>query len=100
MVELASELGCNIGSFPTSYLGLPLGARHKALGVWDSIEERYRKRLAAWKTQYISKGGRITLIRSTLSSFLIYHLSVPYASESVRQTRKDSKAVSLDGEHP
>ena len=76
MVELASELGCNIGSFPTSYLGLPLGAKHKAFGVWDSIEERYRKRLAAWKTQYISKGGRITLIRSTLSSLPIYHLSL------------------------
>ena len=76
LVELTSELGCNIGSFPTSYLGLPLGAKHKALGVWDSIEERYWKRLAAWKTQYISKGGRITLIRSTLSSLPIYHLSL------------------------
>ena len=76
IVELASELGCNIGSFPTSYLNLPLGAKHKALGVWDSIEERYRKRLAAWKTQYISKGGRITLIRGTLSSLPIYHLSL------------------------
>ena len=26
--ELASELGCKIGSLPTSYLGLPLGAKH------------------------------------------------------------------------
>ena len=76
LVELASELGCKIGSLPTSYLGLPLGAKHKALGVWDSIEERYRKKLAAWKTQYISKGGRITLIRSTLSSLPIYYLSL------------------------
>ena len=33
LVELASKLGCKIGSFPTSYLGLPLGAKHKALGV-------------------------------------------------------------------
>ena len=24
LAELASELGCKIGSFPTSYLGLPL----------------------------------------------------------------------------
>ena len=31
--ELASELGCKVGSLPTSYLGLPLGANHKALGV-------------------------------------------------------------------
>ena len=46
-VELALESGCKIGSLPTSYLGLPLGAKHKALGVWDSIEERFRKRLAS-----------------------------------------------------
>ena len=76
LAEMASELGCKIESLPTSYLGLPLGAKHKAIGVWDSIEERYRKRLAAWKTQYISKGGRITLIRSTLSSLPIYYLSL------------------------
>ena len=31
--ELASELGCKVGSLPTSYLGLPLSAKHKAPGV-------------------------------------------------------------------
>ena len=45
--ELALELGCGIGSLPTSYLGLPLGAPHKAIGVWDSVEERLQKRLAS-----------------------------------------------------
>ena len=36
---LAFELGCNIGSLPIEYLGLPLG-------VWDGVEERFRRRLA------------------------------------------------------
>ena len=76
VVDLASELGCKIGSLPTSYLGLPLGAKHKSLGVWDSIEERFKKRLASWKAQYISKGGRITLIHSILSNLPIYYLSL------------------------
>ena len=31
--ELAAELGCGIGSLPSSYLSLPLGANHKAVGV-------------------------------------------------------------------
>ena len=39
---LATELGCRVGSLPSVYLGLPLGAPHRALGVWDSIEERFR----------------------------------------------------------
>ena len=74
--ELALELVCEVGSLPTSYLGLPLGAKHKTLGVWDSVEERFRKRLASWKIQYISKGERLTLIPSTLSNLPIYYRSL------------------------
>ncbi|RVW30368.1 hypothetical protein CK203_097914 [Vitis vinifera] len=46
---LASELGCKVGSLPSTYLGLPLGAPHKSVVVWDGVEERMRKRLALWK---------------------------------------------------
>ncbi|RVW95977.1 hypothetical protein CK203_027617 [Vitis vinifera] len=53
---LASELGCKVGSLPSTYLGLPLGAPHKSVAVWDGVEERMRKRLALWKMQFISKG--------------------------------------------
>ena len=63
--ELAVELGCGVGSIPTLYLGLPLRAPHKVVGIWDSIEERFQKRLASWKRRNISKGGKLTLIRST-----------------------------------
>lgn len=35
-----------------------------------------RKKLARWKSQYISKGGRITLIQSTLASMPIYFMPV------------------------
>ena len=74
--SLALELGCKVGTLPSSYLGLPLGAPHNSVTVWDGFEERFRKRLALWKRQYISKGGRITLIRSTLSSLPIYFMSL------------------------
>ncbi|RVW54896.1 hypothetical protein CK203_071540 [Vitis vinifera] len=56
METLASVLGCKIGSLPTSYLGLPLGAPYKSTRVWDVVEERFRKRrlrdrphLVSWK---------------------------------------------------
>ncbi|RVX22513.1 Kinesin-like protein KIN-7C, mitochondrial [Vitis vinifera] len=47
METLASVLGCKIGSLPTSYLGLPLGAPYKATRVWDTMEERFKKRVCA-----------------------------------------------------
>ena len=74
--ELAIEFGCKVSKLPSSYLGLPLGACFKEVAVWDGVEERLRKRLSFWKRQYISKGGRLTLIRSTLSSMSIYCMSL------------------------
>ena len=73
---LASELGCKTWTLPTTYLGLPLGMRCNAVLVWDGVEERFRRKLANWKRQYISKGSRLTLIRSTLSNFPIYIMSL------------------------
>ncbi|RVW56524.1 putative ribonuclease H protein [Vitis vinifera] len=61
---------------PSTYLGLPLGASHKSVKVWDGVEERMRKKLALWKRQFISKGGRLTLIRSTLASMPTYLMSL------------------------
>ncbi|RVW23310.1 putative ribonuclease H protein [Vitis vinifera] len=81
--ELAVELGCKIGMLPTVYLGLPLGAHHKAVSIWDGVEERMRKRLAQWKRQYISKGGRITLIKCTMASLPIYTMSLFRMPKSV-----------------
>ena len=73
---LAFELGCKTGNLPTSYLRLPLGMRCNVVLVWDGVEERFRRKLANWKRQYISQGGRLTLIRSTLSNLLIYTMSL------------------------
>ncbi|RVW69837.1 putative ribonuclease H protein [Vitis vinifera] len=76
METLASVLGCKIGSLPTTYLGLPLGAPYKSTRVWDTVEERFKKRLSLWKRQYLFKGGRLTLLKSTLSSLPTYFLSL------------------------
>ena len=70
------ELGCRTGYLPSTYLGLPLGTSHKSMAVWDSVEERMRKRLALWNRNYISKGWRVTLIKSTLASLPLYQMSL------------------------
>ena len=47
---LAAKLGYKIGSLPSSYLGLWWGAPYKSVATWDEVEERFRKRLARWKS--------------------------------------------------
>ena len=76
MEVIAIEIGCKIGARPYSYLGLPLGAQHNLMLVWDVIEERFQRKLALWKRQYFSKRGRLTLLCSTLSSLPIYYMSL------------------------
>ena len=57
--QLALELGCKVGTLPTTYLGHPLGSRQASITVWDGVEERFRRKLSMWKRQYIAKGGRL-----------------------------------------
>ena len=58
------------------YLGLPLGATFKETTIWNLVLERVEKRLTSWKRLYLSKGGKITFIKSTLASILTYFLSL------------------------
>ena len=74
--ELASELRCRTRALPSTYLGVRLGMRRNSLQVWDEVEERFRKKLALWKRLYISKGGRLALIKGTLSNMQIYTMSL------------------------
>jgi hypothetical protein len=74
--DLAGILGCGVSSLPLKYLGLPLGALFKANSSWDEVVGKIERWLASWKRLYLSKGGRVTLIKSTLSNLPTYFLSL------------------------
>jgi hypothetical protein len=57
-----------------TYLGLLLGASFKATSIWNGVIEKVEHRLAGWKKLYLSMGGRLTLIKSTISNILTYYL--------------------------
>ena len=76
MDVLVGTLGCRQSSLPLKYLGLPLGAKFKELLIWNPILEKMERRLVGWKRLYLSKGGKVTLIKSTLSSLPTYFLSL------------------------
>ena len=73
---LADLLYCHIGSLPMQYLSMPLGASYKALAIWNPIVEKIERRLAEWQKIYLSKGGRLTFLKSTLSNLPTYYLSL------------------------
>ena len=75
MDDLAAIVGCKIIPLPMNYLGLPLGANFKSKSIWDPILEKMERKLSGWQRMYLSKGGRVTLIKSTLSSLPTYFMS-------------------------
>ena len=85
---LADILCCNIGSLPMSYLGMPLGLSYKSTAIWNPIIEKMEQRLAGWQRIYLSKGGKLTLFKSTLSSLPTYFLSLFTIPISVAQQLK------------
>ena len=58
------------------YMGMPLGSLYKTAAIWNPILERLEKKLSGWKWLYLSKGFRLTLLKSTLSSLPTYYLSL------------------------
>ena len=71
---LAKILDCRVRALPMTYLGMPLGASHKFPSIWNPILEKIERKLAGWKKLYFSKCGRLTLLKSTLSSLPTYFL--------------------------
>jgi len=53
---LAGVFGCNIDSFPITYLGLLLGAKFKKKAIWKTIIGKFEERLLGCKSTYLSKG--------------------------------------------
>lgn len=80
---LANILQCRVGSLPMKYLGMPLVTSFKTNSIWNPILEKMEKKLSRWKCLYLSKGGRLILLKSTLSSLQMQFLSLFTIPKSV-----------------
>lgn len=65
-------LNFKIGSLPIRYLGAPLFSSRLKAADCQPLMDKYRKRLAGWRTSLLSYSGRVELIKSTLSSLHIF----------------------------
>ncbi|XP_058733064.1 uncharacterized protein LOC131604651 [Vicia villosa] len=57
------------------FLGIPIGSNPRRIASWSSLVSKIKKRLSLWKERLLSFGGRITLLKSVLSSLAIITLS-------------------------
>ena len=88
LAALACILHCRVGSLPMKYLGMSLGTSFKMVSIWNPILKKMEKKLLGWKRLYLSKDGRLTLLKSTLSSLPTYFLSLFTIPESTHLWRR------------
>ncbi|KAI3509571.1 hypothetical protein L1887_24947 [Cichorium endivia] len=72
----ASILGCDVGTFPFTYLGVPVGANMNLTKNWKPIIEKFQNKLSIWKSKSLSFGGRLTLLSSMLGNLPTYFFSL------------------------
>lgn len=67
-------LGCTQTAFPTTYLGMPLTIKAPVKEDFLPLIERIEKRLAGWQAKLLSRGGRLELVHTVLSTIPTYHM--------------------------
>jgi hypothetical protein len=71
--SLALSFGCVVGSFPFTYLGLPMGTTKPKMVDFLPLVDRMERRLTA-SSSFLAYGERLQLIGSCLSSMPIFFL--------------------------
>jgi hypothetical protein len=67
--------GCESGSLPLKYMGIPIHYRTLRNAEWNPIENRFASKLVCWRSKMLSYGDRLTLINSVLTSLPMFMLS-------------------------
>ncbi|CAA6655168.1 unnamed protein product [Spirodela intermedia] len=78
--------GFSRGHLPFDYLGCLIFLGRRRIHYFDALVGKLRKKLAGWKLQLLSPGGRIQLIRHVLMSMPLHLLAVHEVPDTVLQT--------------
>jgi len=71
MVHLASTFGCEIGTMPFTYLGLPMGTTKPRVDDFAPIMDRVERRLSACST-WLSYSGCLEMLSSAITPITTY----------------------------
>ncbi|KAL4370610.1 hypothetical protein AHAS_Ahas06G0083000 [Arachis hypogaea] len=81
--EACGILECNKAKLLIRYLGIPLGTNPKRVKTWDPIIKKVEERLKGWEGKFLTKAGKLVLIKVVLNSLPMYYLSMFKNSKAV-----------------
>lgn len=98
-LQLARSLHCQNGSFPFTYLGVPVGLNMSLIKNWKPAIDKVAKRLSKWKEKSLSFGGRTVLAKAVLGSIPLYFLSMFRAPATVIKSIEQIRRKFVWGEN-
>ncbi|XP_058727043.1 uncharacterized protein LOC131598463 [Vicia villosa] len=76
-------LSCKLEESSFTFLGISIGINPRKESSWYPLLNKMRNRLTGWKNHFLNHGGRITLLKSILTSLNIFTLSFYKISDKV-----------------
>src|SRR5438067_6517141 len=74
--------GFRMGSFPVTYLGVPLYRGRVSNALFFPIRQRLLNSISGWSHRYLTFGGRLALVRSTLMTIPLHFFQVMHVPKS------------------
>eukprot|EP00253_Pinus_taeda_P027254 PITA_27254 len=68
-----------------TYLGLPIISGINKRALWSGIISKMKKKIAAWGGHWLTKGGKVVLIKSVLSAYPIFQATFLLAPRNVME---------------
>jgi hypothetical protein len=74
LTHLSTTFNCQEGSFPFTYLGLPLSDSKSTIQEFLPLVHQVERRLIS-TTMFLTQGGRLLMVNSVLSSLPTFYMS-------------------------
>jgi hypothetical protein len=82
--HLAATFGCSVGSFPFTYLGLPLGLTKPRIEDFLPLVTRCERRLVS-TSLFLSQAGKLQMVNSIFTSLPMFFMSTFHLHVIVRE---------------
>ncbi|XP_071704325.1 uncharacterized protein [Rutidosis leptorrhynchoides] len=97
--DLAKQLDYAAGTLPFVYLEMPIWVKMGKATPWQTILDKFNKRFSEATAKTISFGGRLTMVKSILSSIPLYFFSLFCAPCSIIKSLETLTRTLMEAQH-
>lgn len=98
-MQWETTLGCKLGNWPLTYLGVPLGMPSNNIAIWDKVIQKFHNNLNNWAASHLKMAGKLVLMKATLDSLSAYWFNFLVMLKGVKDKIDSIRGKFLSGNH-